>query len=166
MMNSHSGFSNSTFNSSWNVTAIRLKRPPHDAFLPLDFTQPWVYYDFGGSDFGGSRNLAFAADGCRVSQSYYNCSYSCLEPKYAFQDVQTMRNCLMYPVISATLEEEKLSQAQIEFVEGYGFLKASLVDLSKIQDIIFTCFNAAIKQSLDCENWYLTQDIEVYITIR
>ena len=160
MMNNYSGFSNSTSNSSWNVATISSISPRHDAFLPLDFTQPWM------DDLSDSPlNLAFSADGCEVSQSYYNCSYTCLEPKYAFQDVQTMRNCLLYPLISAALEERKLFQRQIELVEGYGFLKASLVDLSEIQAIIFTCFNAALKESADCENWYLTQDIEVYIVI-
>ena len=156
-MDFHSIYNESfTFTSSGILNISSFPSLRYGGFVPLYYTMPW------DEDHVNERRwLEFALDGCELPDNRFNCTETCLDPKYAFQDVPTMRNCLMYPLISEALEERDLTQYERDLAIGHGFINAPLVDLSTIKTLAFTCFNSARPERPDCTDWYQSQYLGV-----
>ena len=103
--------------------------------------------------------------GCSVEGHGYDCTKACLDPKLAFQDMATVQNCISYPYISYALEHDNLTiDDSYDNFESYGFLNQSSVDLPKIGEVIFNCFNEFSKDQNGCARWFnepLSEDVRL-----
>ena len=123
------------------------------------------------SDYGISTELDIIAGGCFLEEKEgysYNCTKACLDPKLAFQDMATVQNCINYPYIVSALGHNNLTiidDMYSDRFESYSFMNLSSLDVQKIGEVIFNCFNEFSEDQNGCAPWYeelLSEDVCFY----
>lgn len=99
--------------------------------------------------------LKIYSNGCILEDGDYNCTTVCQDPEQAFQNIETVQNCINYPYISYALENINLTFDDPMYdIEEFGFLNYSSVDVGKIEDVMFNCFNEVSKDQDGCARWF------------
>jgi hypothetical protein len=102
-----------------------------------------AYYALNGYSFVNSRNITWGFslfnDGCILADGTNNCTVACQDASLALRDLNSIYNCMSYPIISHLLTLKNLSANAVALADRYGIVATA--NTTAINQTLTACFN-------------------------
>ena len=102
-------------------------------------------------------NSLLFIDACEQPGKTHNCTVSCNDPAMMFENLETLHNCMVYPVVAYQYSNKSLFPTSIQWLEDLGIVATETNPRNSFQAVqILKCLTEYCSASSRCKQEYDT----------